>query len=107
MTWSGAAALRFPWGSFEHTEKGVWHVEDAHPEAASAEGDGSSLTADGRRPDELPQSRVGHLYVQAVRLFRTVQHVLAIFFAIRILHRCIHPRKNTQIINTIIRKVAE
>ncbi|HXW27573.1 MAG TPA: enoyl-CoA hydratase/isomerase family protein [Xanthobacteraceae bacterium] len=34
-------------------------------------GDGSRLTADGRRPDELPQSRVGHLYVEAVRLFRT------------------------------------
>src|SRR5580693_8490359 len=35
-------------------------------------GDGSALSPDGRRPDEhLPQSRVGHLYVEAVRLFRT------------------------------------
>jgi uncharacterized protein len=43
VTWSGNSALRFPWGSFEHTEKAVWHVDDAHPESAWAEGDGESV----------------------------------------------------------------
>jgi len=48
VTWSGTSALRFPWGSFEHTEKATWHVDDAHPEAASAEGEGESIE---RLPD--------------------------------------------------------
>src|SRR6266566_2781050 len=39
-------------------------------------GDGKQLTPDGRRPDELPQSRVGHLYVEAVRLFRTKKPIV-------------------------------
>ena len=39
-------------------------------------GDGSALTREGRRPDELPQSRVGHLYVEAVRLFRTKKPIV-------------------------------
>jgi enoyl-CoA hydratase/carnithine racemase len=39
-------------------------------------GDVSRLTPDGRRPDELPQSRVGHLYVEAVRLFRTKKPIV-------------------------------
>ncbi len=39
-------------------------------------GDGRALTADGRRPDELPQSRVGHLYVEAVRLFRSKKPIV-------------------------------
>jgi enoyl-CoA hydratase/carnithine racemase len=39
-------------------------------------GDGSRLTPDGRRADELPQGRVGHLYVEAVRLFRTKKPIV-------------------------------
>jgi enoyl-CoA hydratase/carnithine racemase len=39
-------------------------------------GDGSALSPDGRRPDELPQSRVGHLYIEAVRLFRTQKPIV-------------------------------
>src|ERR1051326_6174194 len=39
-------------------------------------GDGSALTPDGRRADELPQGRVGHLYVEAVRLFRTKKPIV-------------------------------
>src|SRR5437763_13383205 len=39
-------------------------------------GDGKQLTPDGRRPDELPQSKVGHLYVEAVRLFRTKKPIV-------------------------------
>src|SRR3984893_15301025 len=37
---------------------------------------GKQLTPEGRRPDELPQSRVGHLYVEAVRLFRTKKPIV-------------------------------
>jgi uncharacterized protein len=43
VIWSGASALRFSWGTFEHTEKATWQVDDAHPEAASAEGEGESI----------------------------------------------------------------
>ena len=39
-------------------------------------GDGSALTPDGRRADELPQGRVSHLYVEAVRLFRTKKPIV-------------------------------
>jgi putative CocE/NonD family hydrolase len=48
VSWSGTSAFRFPWGSFEHTEKATWHVDDAHPDAASAEGEGESIE---RLPD--------------------------------------------------------
>ena len=43
VTWSGTSALRFPWGTFEHSEKAAWHVDDAHPETASAQGEGESI----------------------------------------------------------------
>lgn len=43
VTWRGTAAERFPWGSFEHTEQAVHHLDDAHPESASAEGEGESI----------------------------------------------------------------
>ena len=40
-------------------------------------GDGSKLSGEGRRPDELQQSAVPHLYVEAVRLFRTKKPIVA------------------------------
>lgn len=40
-------------------------------------GDGSRLSAEGRRPEELKQSAVPHLYVEAVRLFRTKKPIVA------------------------------
>ena len=40
-------------------------------------GDGSRLSAEGRRPEELQQSAVPHLYVEAVRLFRTRKPIIA------------------------------
>jgi enoyl-CoA hydratase/carnithine racemase len=40
-------------------------------------GDGSQLTADGRRPDEPAQGMAGHLYIEAVRLFRTKKPIVA------------------------------
>jgi enoyl-CoA hydratase/carnithine racemase len=39
-------------------------------------GDGQ-LTADGRRPDEPAQGMAGHLYIEAVRLFRTKKPIVA------------------------------
>jgi enoyl-CoA hydratase/carnithine racemase len=40
-------------------------------------GDGSRLSAEGRRPEELKQSSVPHLYIEAVRLFRTRKPIVA------------------------------
>jgi enoyl-CoA hydratase/carnithine racemase len=40
-------------------------------------GDGSQLTADGRRPDEPAEGMAGHLYIEAVRLFRTKKPIVA------------------------------
>jgi uncharacterized protein len=43
VIWHGSAAQKFPWGSFEHHEELRYHVDDAHPEAASAEGEAQSI----------------------------------------------------------------
>src|SRR3954451_10709430 len=41
-------------------------------------GDGSALSADGRRRDEPAQGGMaGHLYIEAVRLFRTSKPIVA------------------------------
>jgi enoyl-CoA hydratase/carnithine racemase len=39
-------------------------------------GDGSQLSADGRRPDELVEGLVGDLYIEAVRLFATKKPII-------------------------------
>jgi hypothetical protein len=43
VTWRGSSALKFPWGSYDHHEQLVYHVDDAHPADAAAEGDGESV----------------------------------------------------------------
>jgi len=43
VTWRGASALQFPWGSYDHHEQLVYHVDDAHPADAAVEGDGESV----------------------------------------------------------------
>ncbi len=43
VTWTGTSSLRFPWGSFEHRERLVYRIEDAHPDRASAEGEAESI----------------------------------------------------------------
>lgn len=43
VTWRGAAALKFPWGSFDHHEQLVYHVDDADPADSAVEGDGESV----------------------------------------------------------------
>ncbi len=43
VTWRGSAAMRFPWGTFDHREQVVYRVDDAHPESAAAEGEAESV----------------------------------------------------------------
>jgi len=57
VTWRGAAALKFPWGSFDHHEQLVYHVDDADPADSAVEGDGESVET---LPDRVLTYR-GHL----------------------------------------------
>jgi putative CocE/NonD family hydrolase len=57
VTWRGAAALKFPWGSFDHHEQLVYHVDDGDPADAAVEGDGESVET---LPDRVLTYR-GHL----------------------------------------------
>src|SRR6185437_1039353 len=43
VTWRGTAAQRYPWGSFDHFEQLVYHVDDAHPDQAAIEGEAESV----------------------------------------------------------------
>ena len=43
VTWHGTASMVFPWGSFEHREQIIYHIDDAHPESASVEGEAQSV----------------------------------------------------------------
>lgn len=43
MNWIGKAAIRFPWGAYEHTEKLRYQVDDTHPEAATAVGEAETI----------------------------------------------------------------
>ena len=43
VTWHGTSAVRFPWGSFEHSEQLVYHVDDADPAVSAVEGDAESV----------------------------------------------------------------
>ncbi len=43
VTWRGTSALQFPWGSYDHHEQLVYHVDDAHPADSAVEGDGESV----------------------------------------------------------------
>lgn len=42
VTWSGTSGFTFPWGTFDHSEKVTYHLDDAHPESAAAEGEAES-----------------------------------------------------------------
>jgi hypothetical protein len=35
--------MAFPWGSFEHREQLIYHVDDAHPDRATVEGEAESV----------------------------------------------------------------
>jgi putative CocE/NonD family hydrolase len=43
VTWHGTSAVRFPWGSFEHSEQLVYHIDDADPAVSAVEGDAESV----------------------------------------------------------------
>jgi hypothetical protein len=43
VTWHGTSGMVFPWGSFEHREQLVYHIDDAHPESAAVEGEAESI----------------------------------------------------------------
>jgi putative CocE/NonD family hydrolase len=43
VTWRGTAAQRYPWGSFDHFEQLVYHVDDANPDQAAIEGEAESV----------------------------------------------------------------
>jgi putative CocE/NonD family hydrolase len=39
VTWQGTAAVDYPWGRFDHSERLIYEIDDAHPELASVQGD--------------------------------------------------------------------
>jgi putative CocE/NonD family hydrolase len=39
VTWKGTAAVDYPWGRFDHSERLIYEIDDAHPELASVQGD--------------------------------------------------------------------
>jgi len=39
VTWHGTAAVSYPWGRFDHSERLIYEIDDAHPELASVQGD--------------------------------------------------------------------
>jgi hypothetical protein len=61
VTWRGTSALRFPWGSFDHFEQIVYHVDDAQPAQSAAEGEAECVE---RLPDRVLTYR-GHLRIKA------------------------------------------
>ena len=43
VTWRGTADTQYPWGSYEHFEQLVYHVDDAHPDTSAVEGEAESI----------------------------------------------------------------
>jgi hypothetical protein len=43
VKWRGTTATTYPWGRSDHSEQIVYHVDDAHPERADAEGDAETI----------------------------------------------------------------
>jgi hypothetical protein len=43
VSWRGTAAVHFPWGSFNHSEQLMYHVDDANPAVSAVEGEGESI----------------------------------------------------------------
>jgi len=43
VKWRGTTATTFPWGRSDHSEQIIYHVDDAHPEAADAEGEAETI----------------------------------------------------------------
>ena len=43
VKWRGTTATTYPWGRTDHSEQIIYHVDDAHPEAADAEGEAETI----------------------------------------------------------------
>jgi uncharacterized protein len=43
VTWHGTSEVRFPWGSFQHSEQLVYRVADADPAVSTVEGEAESV----------------------------------------------------------------
>jgi uncharacterized protein len=39
VTWTGKTGVSYPWGRFDHSERLIYDVDDAHPDAARVQGD--------------------------------------------------------------------
>jgi len=39
VTWKGTVAVSYPWGRFDHSERLIYDIDDAHPDLASVQGD--------------------------------------------------------------------
>lgn len=49
VTWHGTAAESFPWGSFDHSEQLVYHVDDERPADSAVEGEAETIERLGDR----------------------------------------------------------
>ncbi|HEY2678330.1 MAG TPA: CocE/NonD family hydrolase [Steroidobacteraceae bacterium] len=45
VTWQGTAAVAYPFGRFDHSERLIYEIDDAHPELASVQGDSEYIQA--------------------------------------------------------------
>jgi hypothetical protein len=39
VTWKGSTAVAYPWGKFDHSERLIYDIDDAHPDIARVQGD--------------------------------------------------------------------
>ncbi len=49
VKWRGTTATTYPWGRSDHSEQIIYHVDDARPEAADAEGEAETIQTLGDR----------------------------------------------------------
>jgi predicted acyl esterase len=47
VTWQGTAAVSYPFGRFDHSERLIYEIDDAHPELSSIQGDSEYIQAVG------------------------------------------------------------
>jgi uncharacterized protein len=45
VTWTGSVATAYPWGRFDHSERLIYDVDDAHPDIARIQGDSEYIQA--------------------------------------------------------------
>jgi hypothetical protein len=45
VIWKGTAAVSYPWGRFDHSERLTYDIDDAHPDTARVQGDSEYIQA--------------------------------------------------------------